>query len=97
MTGAPPRKAKEKRAGEQEHPFLLKDDLGSVVALVDMSGKVVERVFYGTRGAPTLVGGRLGDYDQDEDVDLADFAAVRLRCLRCDKWEMSVHGFAVDT
>ena len=70
-------------AGEQEHLFLLKDDLGSVVALADMSGKVVERLFYGTRGAPTFVGGRLGDYDQDEDVDLADFAAFQW-CIQKD-------------
>ena len=70
-------------AGEPEYLFLLKDDLGSVVALADMSGKVVERLFYGTRGAPTFVGGRLGDYDQDEDVDLADFAAFQ-RCIQED-------------
>ena len=69
-----------KPAGEDEYLYYLKDMLGSVTALADSNGVVVERYVYDPYGAPTLVLGAYAwfefwhDADWDGNIDAADEA-----------------------
>jgi RHS repeat-associated protein len=66
-------------AGEPEYLYYLKDALGSVGALVNNVGTVVERYVYDPYGQTTIIDprGTFGDVDSDTDADLFDFAAFQ--------------------
>jgi len=66
-------------ADTEEYLYYLKDLLGSVTALANSNGTVVERYVYDPYGKTAIINPRktFGDVDEDGDADLADFATFQ--------------------